>query len=112
MAGEKILSGGNTDPDDLYIEPTLLDNPDKENHVMKHGIFGPILPVIPYETEQEIHDCISSYEKPLAFYIFSNHVKFIKRLIALHSFGGVLLTIPSFILPTIVFRSEELATAA
>jgi len=88
ISGEKILFGGNTDPGDLYIEPTLLDNPDKESHVMKHEIFGPVLPVIPYKTEQEINDCINSYEKPLAFYIFSNHSKFIKQLIKNHSFGG------------------------
>jgi len=88
LSGEKILSGGNTDPGDLYIAPTLLDNPDKDSHVMKHEIFGPILPVVTYNSEQEIHDYINSYEKPLAFYIFSKHAKFIKRLITLHSFGG------------------------
>ncbi len=88
ISGEKVLSGGKTDLNDLYIEPTLLDNPGKESQVMQHEIFGPVLPIISYKTEQEIHDYISSYEKPLAFYVFSNRVKFIKRLIANHSFGG------------------------
>jgi len=88
ISGEKVLSGGNSDLKDLYIEPTLLDNPDRESQVMKHEIFGPILPIIPYKNEQEINDYICSYEKPLAFYVFSNRVKFIKKLIANHSFGG------------------------
>ena len=88
ISGQKVLSGGNTDLKDLYIQPTLLDNPNRESLVMKHEIFGPILPVIPYKTEQEINDYISSYEKPLAFYVFSNRAKFIKRLIANQSFGG------------------------
>lgn len=88
ISGEKILTGGNSDKDDLYIEPTLLDNPARESNVMQQEIFGPVLPVISYKNEQEINDYISSYEKPLAFYVFSNHLKFIRRLIANHSFGG------------------------
>jgi aldehyde dehydrogenase (NAD+) len=88
ITGEKVLFGGKTDAKDLYIEPTLLDNPDRGSYVMKHEIFGPVLPVISYHTEQEIYNYIESYEKPLAFYIFSNHKKFIQRLIHNHAFGG------------------------
>jgi aldehyde dehydrogenase (NAD+) len=88
LAGEKVLSGGVTDSNDLYFSPTLLDNPLLDSPVMKHEIFGPILPVISYKTEEELNTIISSYEKSLALYVFSNHVKFIKRIIANHSFGG------------------------
>lgn len=88
ITGEKVLFGGKADAKDLYIEPTLLDNPDRGSYVMKHEIFGPLLPVIGYDTEQEIYNYIESYEKPLAFYAFSNHKKFIRRLIQNHAFGG------------------------
>jgi aldehyde dehydrogenase (NAD+) len=88
IAGEKILFGGETDSHDLYFAPTLLDNPDRESHIMKHEIFGPILPVITYKTESELDTIINSYEKPLALYVFSNHVKFTNRIINNHSFGG------------------------
>jgi len=88
MAGEKLLMGGETDLHDLYISPTLLDNPARESLVMQHEIFGPILPIIGYKTEEDINIIISSYEKPLALYVFSNHLKFIRRIIANHSFGG------------------------
>ena len=88
IAGEKILFGGETDSHDLYFAPTLLDNPDRESHIMKHEIFGPILPVIAYKTESELDTIINSYEKPLALYVFSNHVKFTNRIINNHSFGG------------------------
>jgi aldehyde dehydrogenase (NAD+) len=88
ITGEKVLFGGKTDAKDLYIEPTLLDNPDRGSYVMKHEIFGPLLPVISYDTEQDIYNYIESYEKPLAFYVFSNHTKFIRRLIQNHAFGG------------------------
>ncbi len=88
LENEKLLTGGETDIHDLYISPTLLDNPERESLVMQHEIFGPILPVISYSSEKEIHDMIASYEKPLALYVFSNHLKFIRRIIESHSFGG------------------------
>ena len=88
IVGEKLLEGGETDLKDLYFSPTLIDNPDRESLVMQHEIFGPILPVIGYKTEEEINTMIASYEKPLALYVFSNHLKFIRRIIANHSFGG------------------------
>jgi len=88
MVGEKILSGGETDSHDLYFAPTLLDNPGRDSHIMKHEIFGPILPIISYATEEELNSMINSYEKSLALYVFSNHVKFINRIIKNHSFGG------------------------
>jgi len=105
LADQKMLTGGVTDLNDLYISPTLIDNPARESLVMQQEIFGPILPVIPYKTEQDINEYISSYEKSLAFYVFSNHVKFIHRLIANHSFGGGTIndTIVHFANPRIPF---------
>jgi len=88
LDNQKLLAGGETDSKDLYISPTLIDNPVRESLVMKHEIFGPILPIISYTTEDEINSMIASYEKPLALYVFSNHLKFIRRIIASHSFGG------------------------
>jgi len=88
IAGEKILVGGHTDIRDLYFSPTLLDNPALDSPIMKHEIFGPILPILSYKTEDEFNQIIGSYEKSLALYIFSNHVKFTKRIIEKHSFGG------------------------
>jgi aldehyde dehydrogenase (NAD+) len=80
--------GGETDIQDLYISPTLLDDPGLESEIMKQEIFGPILPIIAYKTEKEIYSIIESFEKPLAFYVFSNHLHFIRRLIRNLSFGG------------------------
>ena len=88
LVGEKVLSGGVTDINDLYFSPTLIDNPGLDSQVMKHEIFGPILPIISYKSEEELNNIIGSYEKSLAVYIFSNHQKFIRRILANHSFGG------------------------
>ena len=88
LVGEKVVFGGETNIGDLYVGPTLLDNPALDSAVMKQEIFGPILPILRYKTENEINAIVESYEKPLAFYIFSGRKDFIKRMIGKHSFGG------------------------
>ena len=88
LENENILIGGKTNKDDCYIAPTLIDEPGLDSEVMKGEIFGPILPIISYETEEDIATIIGKYDKPLAFYIFSNKNRFAKKLIQQYSFGG------------------------
>lgn len=88
LENENILIGGKTNKDDCYIAPTLIDEPSLDSEVMKGEIFGPILPIISYETENDIATIIGKYDKPLAFYIFSNKNGFAKKLIHEYSFGG------------------------
>lgn len=88
LANVNITFGGDMDEDDCYISPTVIDEPSLDSAVMKDEIFGPILPVLTYENEDDIHSIISSYDKPLSFYVFSNKKKFANRLITKYSFGG------------------------
>lgn len=88
LENENILIGGKTNKNDCYIAPTLIDEPSLDSEVMKGEIFGPILPIISYETEEDIATIIGKYDKPLAFYIFSNKSEFAKKLIQQYSFGG------------------------
>ena len=50
----------------------MLDNVDLESNIMKDEIFGPILPIIIYNSNQEALDIIKRNPNPLAFYIFSS----------------------------------------
>jgi len=88
LENEKILIGGKTNKQELYISPTLIDNPELESEAMKDEIFGPILPLITYQKEEEIHTIISNYDKPLAFYVFTSRKSFAQKLIQQYSFGG------------------------
>ncbi len=88
LEGEKILFGGKSNPTDFYIEPTLVDEPKLNSKIMEDEIFGPILPILSYNSENDIEKIISRYEKPLAFYIFSGNKKFIKKQLITNSFGG------------------------
>ncbi|TDW48899.1 aldehyde dehydrogenase (NAD+) [Flavobacterium sp. 270] len=88
IESETIIFGGENDANKLYMAPTLLDEPHLDSLVMKEEIFGPILPILTYETENDIHNVISRYEKPLAFYVFTENNSFAKKLIKNYSFGG------------------------
>lgn len=88
LEGATILFGGQTNDADNYIAPTLVDEPSRDSELMKGEIFGPILPIISYETEEDIHNYISSYGKPLATYIFSANTSFQNRILKKYSFGG------------------------
>jgi aldehyde dehydrogenase (NAD+) len=88
IINEKLLMGGETDEQDLYISPTIIDNPGLDSEVMKGEIFGPILPILDFTDESDVEKIISAYEKPLALYVFSNSRKFTTRMIKKHSFGG------------------------
>ena len=88
LQNETLLFGGEIDEDACYISPTLIDEPDLESASMQDEIFGPILPIISYNTEEDIEAIISKYENPLAFYVFSKNKKFSEKLINQYSFGG------------------------
>ena len=88
LEGEEIIFGGNSNDNDNYLSPTLVNEPKLDSKVMHGEIFGPILPIIAYETDDDIHKHIMNYGKPLATYVFSNNKKFQQKIINNYSFGG------------------------
>ena len=85
----KVIIGGETKPEELYIAPTLLDNVSLEDAVMQDEIFGPILPIIEYTDINEAITLINSRPKPLALYLFSQNKNLQKRILQETSSGGV-----------------------
>ncbi len=55
---------------------------------MGEEIFGPILPIIPYDTLDQAIDFIRQREKPLALYLFTQSRKTKERILNTCSFGG------------------------
>lgn len=88
LKGEEIIFGGESNDEDNYLAPTLVNEPKLDSKLMHGEIFGPILPIIAYEKEDAIHKHIMNYGKPLATYIFSNRKSFQKKIINKYSFGG------------------------
>ncbi|TDE28496.1 aldehyde dehydrogenase [Flavobacterium ranwuense] len=88
LENQKILFGGQSNKETLYLAPTLLDEPNMDSLVMKEEIFGPILPILSYQSKSDIEKIISSFEKPLSFYLFSQNKSFIDEVLHKYSFGG------------------------
>lgn len=88
LEGEEILFGGKSNDADNYLSPTLVNEPTMNSKLMADEIFGPILPIISYKTDEDIQKYILNYGKPLATYVFSNNKKFQKKIIDTYSFGG------------------------
>lgn len=85
---EKIAFGGKWDKDSQKIEPTLLDPITWDDLVMKEEIFGPLLPVLTYQDEEELIRVLQKQEHPLALYLFSKDRAFCRRVMEAVSFGG------------------------
>lgn len=45
-----ILYGGKVNRDIKYVEPTVIQNPDKNSPIMQEEIFGPVLPILTFTT--------------------------------------------------------------
>lgn len=83
----KIVLGGETDAQERYIAPTLLAEVPLDSPVMQEEIFGPVLPMVPFDNREEVITFIREREKPLALYYFGK-VKNGKEVIRLTSAGG------------------------
>lgn len=85
---KKVVFGGGSSSETLQIQPTVMDNVTNEDAVMQEEIFGPIMPIITFESLDDVIENINRGEKPLALYIFSSDKKNIKKVTTLCTFGG------------------------
>jgi len=88
LKGQNIIFGGVVDEKDRYVSPTLIALEHLDNSLMEDEIFGPLLPIITYKDEAEIHKTIKRFEKPLSFYVFSKRKKWARKLMKTYSYGG------------------------
>ncbi|MGG9961890.1 aldehyde dehydrogenase [Ferruginibacter sp. SUN106] len=83
-----ILHGGRTDKDKLFIEPTVMDKVSLDAPIMQDEIFGPILPIISFNTKEEAVKIIAQHKNPLAFYVFTSSNAKEKDWLSSVAFGG------------------------
>ena len=89
--GATLSIGGQTDGSENYVAPTLLTHVDDSMKIMQDEIFGPILPIVSYSTNEEAIAHIKSREKPLAMYINSGKESNIKFFMDNSSAGGTVI---------------------
>lgn len=88
LDNQNILFGGHSDAETRFLSPTLVTVDNLDSELMRHEIFGPILPIMTYQELEEVHAIIHSFEKPLSFYMFSERKKIAKKMLETHSYGG------------------------
>ncbi len=86
--GDRLVFGGGSDPSSRFIEPTVLENVSFDSPIMQQEIFGPVLPVIEYDSLDWAIDRIRERPRPLALYLFSNDKGVQRRVLQSVSYGG------------------------
>lgn len=85
---KKVVIGGNNNPATLQLAPTVMDNVNESDAVMGEEIFGPIMPVLVFDSFDAVLDKLKGKDKPLALYLFSSNKNHIKRVTTELSYGG------------------------
>ena len=88
--GARILSLDATASDAAthVVTPTLVLDPTDDMLVMKEEIFGPILPIVTYETLDEAIRFVNARPRPLALYLFDRDGESIKHVLSSTISGG------------------------
>ena len=84
----KLVTGGEHNPDSLYIAPTVLEDIHWTDPIMENEIFGPILPVLSMESVDEALPIIGRRQKSLSAYYFGSNRRNMKKFLNSISFGG------------------------
>lgn len=85
---DKLVCGGQSDSSALRIAPSVMRDVTWEDAVMEDEIFGPILPVLTYDSLDEAIRTVESHPHPLALYFFSEDKAAQKKILDLCHFGG------------------------
>lgn len=87
--GAKVVCGGDYNEEKTRLTPTVLTSISMEMALMHDEIFGPILPILKYESLDAAIKFINDKPKPLALYFYSRNKSSIKKVVSTTSSGGV-----------------------
>ncbi len=91
LKGVKIMYGGKIIPEEKYIAPTIVEVSTLDAAIMQEEVFGPVLPIIAYETIEQALTIIQKNPDPLVVYLFSKNKPLIKKLIEEVSCGDMVI---------------------
>ena len=83
-----IIYGGKNNKEKLFIEPTIIENFSLNDDIMHEEIFGPILPVISFNSDDEAKKIIEQNPNPLALYIYTSSKQKENYWLSNVEFGG------------------------
>ncbi len=85
---DKVVIGGELNNKTHQIAPTVMDNVTESDAVMGEEIFGPIMPILTFDSFDKMIEELKDKDKPLALYLFSSNKKHINRVTKELSYGG------------------------
>ena len=87
---DRIVFGGDGDPNTDKYSPTIIYPVNIDENIVNHEIFGPLLPIVPYKEEEldRLLDIIQRREHGLALYVFTKNKKWAKRVMSTQQYGG------------------------
>jgi aldehyde dehydrogenase (NAD+) len=80
LRGANVYAGGQHDLNTRYFSPTLVVDPEPDSPLLEDEIFGPILTVESYDSEQQLQALLSRHKDPLALYLFTEDRKAVQEL--------------------------------
>ena len=83
-----VRIGGTYDREERYIHPTVLDGVREDSPIMQEEIFGPLFPLLTFNTTDEAIAFVNRREKPLALYYFGEDRGNIGKVLRHTSSGG------------------------
>lgn len=89
LKGQNLFCGGDVDLSVRYVSPTILVDVTPEDPVMQEEVFGPVLPVMEFESITEVIRFVNERQKPLALYYFSVDKRKQEMMLSRTSSGGV-----------------------
>jgi coniferyl-aldehyde dehydrogenase len=93
-SGAHLVSlGGEGDPVTRRLPLVLVIDPSKDLRIMQEEVFGPILPVIPYDDLAAALAEINAGERPLALYVYSKDAEIAERVLQQTTSGGACINI-------------------
>lgn len=87
--GAKLELSGPVEQSERFIHPMILSHVPMDSLVMEEEIFGPILPVLTYQSFEDAIDIINKKPKPLALYFFGSNKNELQRVKQETSSGAI-----------------------
>ncbi|WP_291117378.1 aldehyde dehydrogenase family protein [Empedobacter sp. UBA7248] len=82
--GATLLTGGTQKPQGLeagnFVAATIFTNVNNKMRIAREEIFGPVLSIIPYQTEQEAIDIANDTDYGLAAYVSASDIERAKKV--------------------------------
>jgi len=89
LTDDQITCSGEDDRDVCKMAPRLVDGIDWDHALLQEEIFGPILPIVIYDSEEDLIEKLAGYGDPLAIYLFSEDERFCLKIQQSKRSGGV-----------------------